>query len=78
LKEIYSLSFHELDPAVSRTFIKHMIPHFLGKRVLLSSGETGEIVFNHPAEFFNPLVRVNGQFVDLSRQSEISIERIYA
>jgi len=75
LKELYDLSFKELDPSITQTFIRRMIPNFIGKFAVLSDGSIGEIVLNHTTELFQPLVRIRNDFVDLSR-SPLEIEKI--
>lgn len=54
-----------------------MIPNFIGKRVLLSSGETGYIVLTHPSDMFKPLVQVDDHFVNLTDHPELVIEEVY-
>ncbi|WP_309122390.1 HD-GYP domain-containing protein [Paenibacillus sp.] len=75
LKELYALSFSELDPKIAQTFIRRMIPNFIGKEALLSNGRIGEIVMNHTTELFQPLVRIGSEFLDLSRV-DVEIEKI--
>ncbi|ANE48465.1 HD family phosphohydrolase [Paenibacillus swuensis] len=77
LKELNRCSFGELDPVITQTFIKNMIPNFIGKKVMLKSGETGEIVMNNPNDFFSPLLQIGDQFCDLSKQSEAEIDTIF-
>lgn len=77
LKELHRLSFNELDPFVTQTFIKNMVPNFLGKTVKLKTGETGTIVLNNHTDIFNPLINVDDTFIDLSKHKEYEIETIY-
>ncbi|MEK3883076.1 HD-GYP domain-containing protein [Paenibacillus sp. PL2-23] len=77
LKELHRLSFKELDPVVTHTFIKHMIPNFIGKRVKLSNGSIGIIVMTHPTEFFSPLIQVDQRFIDLTAEREYEITHVY-
>ncbi|WP_317890835.1 HD-GYP domain-containing protein [Paenibacillus arenilitoris] len=77
LKELYRLSFKELDPFTTQTFIKHMIPNFIGKRVELATGESGIIVMTHPIEFFQPLVQIGDRFIDLTIEREYEIKHVY-
>jgi putative nucleotidyltransferase with HDIG domain len=77
LKELYRLSFKELDPLTTHTFIKHMMPNFIGKRVELVSGEVGIIVMTHPTEFFRPLIQVDEQFIDMSLEREYEIQLVH-
>jgi putative nucleotidyltransferase with HDIG domain len=77
LKELHELSFQELDPEITHTFIRHMVPNFIGKKVELSDGQTGHIVMTHPTDFFRPLVQVGDQFIDLSVQRNLEINQVF-
>ncbi|SFM19810.1 HDIG domain-containing protein [Paenibacillus sp. 1_12] len=77
LRELHRLSFGKLDPKITQVFIRNMIPNFIGKRVLLSSGETGFIVLTHPSDMFKPLVQVDDHFVNLTDHPELVIEEVY-
>jgi putative nucleotidyltransferase with HDIG domain len=73
LKELHRMSFGELDPEAAHIFIKHMIPNFIGKHVVLSDGRSGTIIMTNATDFFKPLVQVEDQFVDLSYRSGVEI-----
>ncbi|OUS70071.1 HD family phosphohydrolase [Paenibacillus sp. MY03] len=77
LKELYRLSFSEIDPVTTHTFIKHMIPNFIGKRVRLNNERFGIIVMTHPTEFFRPLIQIDDEFVDLTIDRHYEIEHVY-
>lgn len=77
LKELYRLSFKELDPHYTYTFIRHMLPNFIGKRVTMQSGENGIIIMNHPTLLFNPLVQVGERFIDTSTDPSYEIQHVF-
>ncbi|MFD0716443.1 HD-GYP domain-containing protein [Paenibacillus sp. GCM10027626] len=77
LKELYKMSFTELDANTTHTFIKHMIPNFIGKRVELQSGEMGTIIMTHPSEFFRPLVQIDDTFIDLSQERSYEVKHVF-
>jgi len=77
LKELYRMSFSELDPFTTHTFIKHMIPNFIGKRVELRSGEMGTIIMTHPSEFFRPLVQIDDEFIDLAQERNYEVKQVF-
>ncbi|WP_211350035.1 HD-GYP domain-containing protein [Paenibacillus anaericanus] len=77
LREVYGLGFGKLNEKPVQALIHNLLPNFIGKNVLLSNGEMGTIVFNHPTDIFKPLVKVNDFFRDLSRERDIAIEEIY-
>lgn len=76
LQELDRLSFGQIDPHVTQVFIRNMIPHFIGKTVILESGEQGVIVLTNASDFFRPLIKLDQQFVDLSRRRDLSISKI--
>lgn len=77
LRELFRLSFAELDPYIVHTFIQKMTPQFIGKKLVLVTGETGDIVLNNPSDPFRPLIRLGNQFIDLSKHHELIIDTIY-
>ena len=77
LREIYSLSFGKLNGKPTQVFIQHMLPNFIGKKVSLSSGETGIIVMTNPTDYFRPLVKIGERFSDLAIERHITIEHVY-
>jgi len=77
LRELHKLSFEHLDAETTHTFIKHMIPNFIGKRIELETGETGMIVMTHPSEFFRPLIRIDGRFIDLTIERQYEIKQVF-
>ncbi|AZN40205.1 HD-GYP domain-containing protein [Paenibacillus albus] len=76
LRELHRMSFSELDAHTTHTFIKHMIPNFIGKQVELVTGETGTIIMTHPTDYFRPLIRVEDQFIDLSIERDLEVKHI--
>jgi putative nucleotidyltransferase with HDIG domain len=77
LRELHHLGFHKLDPNVTHTFITHMVPNFIGKQAELSDGTMGLIVMINPSDFFAPLVQCEDRFVDLSRERQYEIVRVF-
>ncbi|MCT4584400.1 MAG: HD-GYP domain-containing protein [Peptostreptococcaceae bacterium] len=71
-KESYGL----LDPKYSMIFIKKIINYYINSTVLLSNGETGNIIKMNVNNISRPLVKCNDMFYDLDLNREIKIERI--
>ncbi|NMO95526.1 HD-GYP domain-containing protein [Paenibacillus lemnae] len=76
LRELHTMSFGQLNGKPVHAFIKHMLPNFIGKKVLLTSGESGTIVMTNPSDFFRPLVRTSDRFIDLSKEPDSAIHEI--
>ena len=77
LKELNRLSFSTLDPQFTHSFIKHMMPNFIGKRAELTTGEIGLIVMTHPTELFHPLIQIENDFIDMTVNRQYEIKHIY-
>lgn len=84
LKEMHEMSFNALDPDITHTFIRHMVPNFIGKRVELTDGQFGTIVLTNPSDYFRPLIRLDNDnddedetFIDLSSQRTYEIKQIF-
>ncbi len=77
LREIYSLSFGKLNAKPTQVFIRHMLPNFIGKKVLLSDGQLGTIVMTNPIDSFRPLIQIDSIFLDLSTERKLSIEKLF-
>lgn len=77
LREIYSLSFGKLNAKSTQTFIRHMLPNFIGKKVRLNDGQIGTIIMTNPADSFRPLIQINNEFLDLSIERTLSIEKVF-
>jgi putative nucleotidyltransferase with HDIG domain len=76
LQELHRLSFGEIDPHITQTFIRNMIPNFVRKTVILTSGERGTIVLTNPTDFFRPFIQIDNQFYDLSERQDLVIHKI--
>lgn len=77
LREIHTLSFGKLNATIVQAFIHHLMPNFIGKRVLLSTGDMGVIVMNNPVDVFRPLVQIDSKFLDLSRERNVAVIELY-
>ncbi|MFB5677791.1 HD-GYP domain-containing protein [Paenibacillus terreus] len=78
LRELHAMSFGHLDPIATQTFIRHMLPNFIKKKILLTNGQTGTIILNNPVDYFRPLIKMDdGRFIDLAKERDLAIEEVY-
>ena len=61
------------DPVILLKFIHNISQYYVGSRVMMSTGKFGEIVYVPPHNISNPVVRVDGSFIDLSAQRGMKI-----
>lgn len=73
---IKSMSFEELDPEVCNLFLKKISEFYVGNKVLLSTGEEGEIIYLNKFDLTKPLVQVRDKFIDLSTTTSIKIKEV--
>lgn len=63
---LWNMAYKELDPVVAERLIKYITTFYVGRKVVLSDGRTGEIVLVNPYERFKPLIKVEDTYIDLS------------
>ena len=61
------------DPVILLKFIHNISQYYVGSRVMMSTGKFGEIVYVPPHSISNPVVKVDGSFIDLSVQKGMKI-----
>lgn len=71
-----NMSFDELDPEITNLFLKKISEFYVGNKVLLNTGEEGEIIYLNKFDITKPLVKVNDKFLDLSMKSDIKIKEV--
>lgn len=64
------------DPECILVFLENIVNTYLNYRVLLSDGRTGEIVLINKHALSRPLIKLDNDFLDLSINKEIMIEKI--
>lgn len=69
-------SYGVLDTKLLFVFLENIAHNYLGKDVLLSTGERGRIVFVHNQSPSRPIVQVNENMIDLMTQPALDIEAI--
>lgn len=77
LQELYKLSFGKLSGEAVQALIRHLVPNFIGKKVLLTTGEVGQIVMTNNSDFFRPLVQTDTRFADLAKETATEIQEVY-
>jgi HD-GYP domain-containing protein (c-di-GMP phosphodiesterase class II) len=67
----------KLDPKVVLTLLKNVANYYLGLEIVLSDGEVGEVVFVHPHCIYRPIVRVQGEYIDLYERRDLKIMGVH-
>lgn len=69
-------SFDSLDPYVARTFLQGISRFFVGNKVRLNDGRIGKVIYIYPYQPTKPVVLAEGEFLDFSKKTEVSITEI--
>jgi HD-GYP domain-containing protein (c-di-GMP phosphodiesterase class II) len=77
INELKIESFGKLDPHIVSVFTRNITNKWIGRQVLLSNGQKGNIVYMNPYEETKPLILMNNNhFIDLGQQRMLQINEI--
>ena len=63
LDEFSRGKFSNLDPHLIDVFLQRMPGELIGKRILLSDGRVGTVVFVNPREYLYPIVNIDDNII---------------
>jgi putative nucleotidyltransferase with HDIG domain len=69
--------FKLFDTKVLFTLLENLSAYYIGMKVMLDSGEVGEIVYIPPRNVLSPIIKVNDEFIDFSDQDISRIVKLY-
>lgn len=67
---------YKYDPKFIMTFLENIGSSYLHNNVVLNDGRIGEIVMLNKLALSKPMIQLDGEFLDLSKHPELSIESI--
>ncbi|MCR5558028.1 MAG: HD domain-containing protein [Butyrivibrio sp.] len=73
IEEFEQNGLEKYEPNVIMTFLSNIVNTFIANRVLLNTGQTGEIIFINPTYLSKPVVKCGNEYVDLSKNRTLSI-----
>lgn len=73
MEKLIKEGFNKLDTNILLTFLNNMAQYYLGIKVVLSTGEVGEVVFIHPQCVYRPMIKVGDNYVDLYERLDVQI-----
>ncbi|MGF7047671.1 putative nucleotidyltransferase with HDIG domain [Paenibacillus sp. DS2015] len=68
--------FGELDPTIVSVFLDNIVKRMVGENIVLTDGRVGEVVSLNPHNIETPLIKINDEFIDLSKRNDIKIKKI--
>ncbi|MFC4598274.1 HD-GYP domain-containing protein [Cohnella hongkongensis] len=76
LKELADNVYGTLEPGITLSFLKRIMDMLIGNQIVLTDGREGRIVMVSASDPVRPVVEVNGQYIDLSKEPATALERI--
>lgn len=71
-----SEGYSKYHPEYILTFLEYIVNTYINNRVRLSDGREGDVVMINKLDLAHPIVKCDGQFVDLSKDHSLSVEAI--
>lgn len=68
--------FLKFDPGYLMIFLERIVESYIHNIVRLSDGRTGEVIMINKLSLARPVVRINDEFVDLSKEHKLTIEEV--
>jgi len=68
--------FGKLNPYIVSVFIENTMNRLIGQRVVLTDGREGEVVYLNPHRMERPLIKLQDDFLDLSKETGVHIKAI--
>lgn len=66
-------AMQKYDVRLIMIFLENVMNTFIGHRVLLSTGEKGEVIFINKSNITRPTIKCGNHFIDLDKEKEIQI-----
>ncbi|MGN0161922.1 MAG: HD-GYP domain-containing protein [Lachnospiraceae bacterium] len=76
IRHIENEGYLKYDPKILMTFLENVVSSYIHTTVLLTDGRIGEVIMINKTALSRPIVRIGNEFVDLSRNGDIDIEKI--
>jgi HD-GYP domain-containing protein (c-di-GMP phosphodiesterase class II) len=76
LRKMQQNAFGKLDPTITTLFMEKIMSKSIGSDTLLTDGRRARIVMINPNNRLNPLVRINSDFIDLSKHHNINLAQV--
>ena len=72
-----TIGISSFDITVLSAFTKNLSAFYVGTKVLLNTGATGEIVYVPPQDIVCPIVNVGTSYLDLSKEKELKVVNVF-
>lgn len=71
--ELIRIGYGHLDTRILMTFLSRICCYYIGATVRVNNDKTGKVIFVTPKNISTPIVYVDGEYIDLSRNKQYKI-----
>lgn len=68
-----TIGLSSFDTHILTVFLKHISPYYIGIQIVLNNGKKGRIVYIPPQNILYPVIKVESEYIDLSKKTELKI-----
>ena len=65
-----------MNYTILHTFLQNIVSIYIGSKIKMNTGDIGEIVFTPPEKLYMPIVKINDDYIDLSKSKKYKIEKL--
>ncbi|WP_274364253.1 HD-GYP domain-containing protein [Paenibacillus thermotolerans] len=76
IQELIDEGFGKMDPAIVSVFVRRIMEMTVGNEVELTDGRIGKVIMVHPNDPIRPIIEVNGDYIDLRKETQLTIDSI--
>ena len=76
IEEFYNMGINKFSKPLLNIFLKNTSQLYINSKVKLSDGRIGRIQFINPKELTKPVIRVNGEHINLSKYLSLKVEEV--
>ena len=66
----------QFETSMLNLFCNNIINYYVGAKVILNTGEFGEVAFIQSQAMYNPIIKVGNEYVNLQERRELKIVRV--
>lgn len=67
----------QYDVSIIFNFLENIYPYYIGMNAILEDGRIGEIVYIPPNDLINPIIKVNNELIDMSKENNLNVVNVF-
>lgn len=67
----------QYDVSIIFSLFENIYPYYIGMNAMLEDGRIGEIVYIPPNDLINPIIKVNNELIDMSKENNLNVINIF-